>query len=68
MFETKKDDANLKIIDFGMAEMVPRLQRLKQKVGSVYYMAPEVIKGCYSHTAGMFKLCIQHIYCIYSIV
>ena len=46
-----------------MAEMVPRLQRLKQKVGSAYYMAPEVLNGCYSQQAGMW-LSINILKCI----
>eukprot|EP01084_Bolivina_argentea_P169293 293493_1 len=42
-----KDDTDnsVKLIDFGMARVVPRLTVLKGKVGTIQYMAPEVISG-----------------------
>ena len=45
MIANKKDDAEPKLIDFGLANKfeTSKLRRLKSFVGTPMYMAPEVI-------------------------
>lgn len=38
--------ANLRTADFGLAARIPRGTRLKELVGSAYYIAPEVLEVC----------------------
>ena len=38
----------LKIIDFGLSRIVDREKKLKSKVGTAYYVAPEILKGKYN--------------------
>jgi calcium-dependent protein kinase len=37
----------LKLIDFGTAIEIPKGKKLKKFIGTSYYVAPEVIDGCY---------------------
>ena len=47
LLETKSDTASIKIIDFGTSALYDPKKKLKQKQGTPYYTAPEVIKGSY---------------------
>ena len=47
MFEEKEDYVNIKIIDFGSAVSFSKDTRLKQFVGSAFYIAPEVARYNY---------------------
>eukprot|EP00917_Polyrhabdina_sp_WS-2016_P023088 GHVP01049994.1.p1 GENE.GHVP01049994.1~~GHVP01049994.1.p1 ORF type:complete len:527 (+),score=116.82 GHVP01049994.1:1766-3346(+) len=44
----KTPTANIKIIDFGLSTYTDPQQRLKDKIGTAYYIAPEVLQGNYS--------------------
>ena len=44
MFDSRDPKANLKVIDFGASEKMVN-SKLTKKVGTPYYVAPEVIKG-----------------------
>lgn len=44
MFDSRDPKANLKIIDFGASEKMIN-EKLTKKVGTPYYVAPEVIKS-----------------------
>lgn len=51
MFEevnTNKGSNNIKIIDFGMAAYIPANGCLTDRVGSPYYVAPEVLNQTYN--------------------
>mmetsp|Transcript_34620 Transcript_34620/g.40072 ORF Transcript_34620/g.40072 Transcript_34620/m.40072 type:complete len:164 (-) Transcript_34620:114-605(-) len=64
MFKSKDKDANLKLIDFGLAndflnfdeslENV-KFSRMKTKAGTSFFMAPEVIKKDYSEQCDMWS-------------
>ena len=57
LFLTEKEDAYLKIIDFGMSKVLPRLQYLTNLCGTPYYTAPEVIKNKkYNHACDMWSV------------
>jgi calcium-dependent protein kinase len=63
LFETKDEDSDVKLIDFGCAtqlELVPghpgAFKFLKERTGSVHVMAPEVLKGRYGPKADIWSL------------
>lgn len=48
LFESNHVDAAVKLIDFGLARRHPKgAKPMSNKVGSAYYMSPELIKGQY---------------------
>jgi calcium-dependent protein kinase len=48
VYESKSEDAILKIIDFGNSKFMSTPSTLKHHYGTVYYVAPEVLKGAYT--------------------
>ena len=63
LFETEDENSNIKVIDFGMAQVVPRLKKLKQVVGTPYYTAPEVLSGNYDRAADIWSIGVM-IFCM----
>lgn len=55
LFETPAEDSNIKVIDFGTAQIFRKGQKMSEQLGTVnlfpqfqpYYIAPEVLKGSY---------------------
>lgn len=47
VFESPDPEANLNIIDFGTSKKVNFNEKLKAKLGTAYYIAPEVLKNNY---------------------
>eukprot|EP00922_Rhytidocystis_sp_ex-Travisia-forbesii_P018961 GHVS01028159.1.p1 GENE.GHVS01028159.1~~GHVS01028159.1.p1 ORF type:complete len:518 (+),score=63.20 GHVS01028159.1:69-1622(+) len=47
LLESKSAHALIKIVDFGLASHFTPQQMLKEKLGTAYYIAPEVLKGHY---------------------
>ena len=57
MFESNHPMAAVKLIDFGLSKMYLREDLiLTERVGTIYTMAPEVLKGNYSYKADMWSL------------
>ena len=57
LFLTKDEKSPVKIIDFGMSKVLPRLQYLTHLCGTPYYTAPEVIKQRkYNHSCDMWSI------------
>mmetsp|Transcript_39551 Transcript_39551/g.48944 ORF Transcript_39551/g.48944 Transcript_39551/m.48944 type:complete len:634 (-) Transcript_39551:217-2118(-) len=50
------NDSKIKIIDFGMSKVLPRLRSLRELCGTPYYTAPEIIQGAYAHGADMWSV------------
>eukprot|EP00826_Nyctotherus_ovalis_P007675 TRINITY_DN11951_c0_g2_i1.p1 TRINITY_DN11951_c0_g2~~TRINITY_DN11951_c0_g2_i1.p1 ORF type:complete len:314 (-),score=60.16 TRINITY_DN11951_c0_g2_i1:12-953(-) len=50
------DKLSVKIIDFGTALIVPQDKVISRKVGSVYYVAPEILKGNYTSKCDVWSL------------
>lgn len=42
-------DFDIKIIDFGCSTMISKGKTLKKLIGTIYYLAPEVINGSYNN-------------------
>lgn len=47
VFESRDEAAGLKLIDFGNSRKVMKDERLKSRLGTIYYLAPEVIDANY---------------------
>ena len=41
-------DNPIKVIDFGLSQVISPDRKLKTKVGTAYYVAPEILKGSYT--------------------
>jgi calcium-dependent protein kinase len=54
LFEYKNDLSSIKIIDFGLAHQTKE-KRLKEKVGSIFYISPEVLNMNYSEKCDMWS-------------
>ncbi|KAM3288387.1 calcium-dependent protein kinase 26 isoform X1 [Capsicum chacoense] len=55
LFVNEKEDSPLKIIDFGLSMFFKPGQIFSDIVGSPYYVAPEVLKKCYSQEADIWS-------------
>ena len=47
MITSKKEQVEIKLIDFGTENYVKKGKKLRTRIGSPYYIAPEDLKGCY---------------------
>ncbi|KAL8272027.1 hypothetical protein Esti_004151 [Eimeria stiedai] len=47
LLESKRKDANIRIIDFGLSTHFESTKKMKDKIGTAYYIAPEVLHGTY---------------------
>jgi len=56
LFVNESEESDIKIIDFGMSKVLPRLRSLRELCGTPYYTAPEIINGDYSHAADMWSV------------
>ena len=52
----KKSEIFIKIIDFGTSIYLNKKKRLTQEVGTIYYIAPEVIKNNYNEKADIWSI------------
>ncbi|KAF5451800.1 hypothetical protein F2P56_026870 [Juglans regia] len=48
LFTSRSEDADMKLIDFGLSDFIRPDARLNDIVGSAYYVAPEVLHRSYS--------------------
>jgi calcium-dependent protein kinase len=57
LFVTEEDENDLKIIDFGLSKMLckGKLQRMKTRAGTPYYISPEVLTGNYDFSCDMWS-------------
>lgn len=44
---TKDENSPIKVIDFGMSKIFHSKENMSERVGTAYYISPEVIKGVY---------------------
>jgi len=47
LLESKEDNYNIKVIDFGTSQVYMQNVKMRQKYGTPYYIAPEVLNKCY---------------------
>merc|ERR1719317_1794740 len=56
IFDSKKPDSTLKLIDFGMAKIVRWRKYNKRMNGTPFYIAPEVLDGKYNQSCDMWSM------------
>ncbi|XP_059651189.1 CDPK-related kinase 3-like [Cornus florida] len=56
LFTSRNEDADMKLIDFGLSDFIRPDERLNDIVGSAYYVAPEVLHRCYSLEADIWSI------------
>ena len=56
LYESSKKDANLKVIDWGTSKIADPNEVMKQKFGTPYYIAPEVLEGNYTEKCDIWSL------------
>ncbi|XP_061370384.1 CDPK-related kinase 3-like [Gastrolobium bilobum] len=56
LFTSKSEDADMKLIDFGLSDFIRPDERLNDIVGSAYYVAPEVLHRSYSMEADIWSI------------
>ena len=47
LYADKSEDSDLKIIDFGLSKILSNDNKMNSIVGTIYYMAPEVLQMNY---------------------
>lgn len=47
LLESKEKDCDIKIIDFGLSTCFQQNIKMKDRIGTAYYIAPEVLRGTY---------------------
>ncbi|KAG5626488.1 hypothetical protein H5410_011706 [Solanum commersonii] len=56
LFTSRDEDADMKLIDFGLSDFIRPDERLNDIVGSAYYVAPEVLHRSYSLEADIWSI------------
>ncbi|GMH21764.1 hypothetical protein Nepgr_023606 [Nepenthes gracilis] len=56
LFTSRNENADMKLIDFGLSDFVRTDERLNDIVGSAYYVAPEVLHRSYSLEADIWSI------------
>ncbi|KAH8510829.1 hypothetical protein Peur_052474 [Populus x canadensis] len=56
LYTSKEENAQLKVIDFGLSDFARPDERLNDIVGSAYYVAPEVLHRSYSTEADVWSI------------
>ncbi|KAL5792167.1 hypothetical protein ACOSP7_000761 [Xanthoceras sorbifolium] len=56
LFTSGREDADMKLIDFGLSDFIRPDERLNDIVGSAYYVAPEVLHRSYSLEADIWSI------------
>lgn len=62
MLQTPEENSPLKLIDFGIATIFSSDQPLTDKVGTLCYMSPEVIKGSYDERCDVWSIGVTMYY------
>ena len=56
LFESNKEDAEIKIIDFGLSRKFAKDEKMHSVLGTPYYVAPEVLKGDYNEKCDVWSI------------
>ena len=56
LFRTKDDDSEIVLIDFGLSKKYKPSEHMHSRVGTSYYIAPEVLKGDYTSACDLWSL------------
>jgi serine/threonine protein kinase len=57
MFENRSDQAEIKVIDFGLSKKyLPNDRFMTEGVGTIYTMAPQVLQGIYTDKVDVWSI------------
>lgn len=56
LIKHKNDDSRIKLIDFGLSKQLKGKERMHKKLGTPYYIAPEILEGNYGMEVDMWSL------------
>jgi calcium-dependent protein kinase len=56
LFDSKKENACLKIIDFGASAKLSKDEKLSKRIGTPFYVAPEVLAARYDEKCDMWSI------------
>lgn len=56
LFETNQSESLLKLIDFGLSQHINEDEKFYKPVGTAYYVAPEVLNGCYDEKCDIWSI------------
>ena len=56
LFDSTKEDAEIKLIDFGLSRKYDKEQKMHSILGTPYYVAPEVLKGEYDEKCDIWSI------------
>ena len=56
LFESLKNDAEIKLIDFGLSRKYSKDEKMHTILGTPYYVAPEVLKGNYDEKCDIWSI------------
>jgi len=56
LLESKNKEAQIKIIDFGLSTHFEGSKKMKDKIGTAYYIAPEVLHGTYDEKCDVWSV------------
>ncbi|CDR94798.1 calcium-dependent protein kinase 4, putative [Babesia bigemina] len=56
LLESKEPNANIRIIDFGLSTYCDLNSKMKDKIGTAYYIAPDVLKGVYDSKCDIWSI------------
>ena len=56
LFESEDPDSKLKLIDFGTCKYITKNAKMVDRIGSAYYIAPEVITGNYDEKCDVWSM------------
>jgi calcium-dependent protein kinase len=56
LFSSRDPDAEIKLIDFGLSRFLKHDEKLTNKVGTPYYVAPEVLAGNYDRRCDLWSI------------
>jgi serine/threonine protein kinase len=56
MFENESSDAEIKVIDFGLSTKLKKGKALTETAGTIYTMAPQVLRGAYNSQADLWSI------------
>ena len=56
LFDSSEEDAEIKLIDFGLSRKYDKEQKMHSILGTPYYVAPEVLKGEYDEKCDIWSI------------
>ena len=56
LFERRGKNQEIKVIDFGLSKIFGEEQKMQTKIGTPYYVSPEILEGTYDKGCDMWSI------------